>query len=53
MLLLHLGNLLPPFSTLFVFLLLKDLALLLNPHLLYLKHLDLVIYVAALHGTQL
>ena len=48
---LHLGNLLPPFSTFFVFLLLEDLALLLNPHLFDLKHLDLVIDVATLHGA--
>ena len=53
MLVLHLGNLLPPFSTFLVFLLLEHLALLLNPHLLYLKHLDLVIDVATLHGAQL
>ena len=50
---LHLGNLLPPFSTFFVLLLLEDLALLLNPHLFDFKHLDLVIDVATLHGAQL
>ena len=52
-LLLHLSNLFPPFSTFFIFLLLEDLTLLLNPHLLNLKHLDLVIDVATFHGAQL
>ena len=53
MLVLHLGHLGLPLSAFLVFLLLKMLALLLNPHLLELEHLNLVIDVLFFHCAQL
>ena len=53
MLTLHLLDFRPPLQALLVLLLPEHLALLLDSHLFELKHLDLVVDMLALHGTEL